>query len=218
MNTANTLKEAIDLIDGLDLERFSKHTLYLDLKYGYSFGAANEHDLLHTRKRKFAVYTYYLPDGASFHCAGELLENMVKNARQRIRAVHDRDVISEASLKTQDRKEQYNKLTDAGVGDVVPGRLAEYGWVDYLAGGPTAAPANRGGGALAQTPERRPPAAQRKPHGSGEEADDQSQATSAATASDLQDADEDGVSIQPAGSDLVGVGRRSNTRRRRRNG
>ena len=216
MNTATTLKEAIFLIHDLDLERFSKHTLFLDLKYGYSFGAANEHDLLHTRRRKFPIYTYYLPDGASFHCAGELLESMVKNARQRIRAVHDRDVISEASIETQDRKEKYNKLSDAGMGDVVPGRLAEYGWVDYLAGGPTAAPSDRGGGALAQAPERRPPTAHKEPDGSGEKTSDQSQATSAATASDVQDADQDGVPVQQKGSDMDGVGRRRDTRRRRR--
>ena len=52
-NIAHTLDEAIQLIDALPLERFSKRALYKDLKYGYTFSIANEAALLNSRTRKF---------------------------------------------------------------------------------------------------------------------------------------------------------------------
>ena len=105
-NIAHTLQDAVQLIDGLDLERWSKRAIYSDLKHGYTFGAANEDALLNSRKRKFPTYTYYLPDGQSFHCAGELLREMIKRAhrpslRARASAVPFSTPIKGATIETQ---------------------------------------------------------------------------------------------------------------------
>ena len=160
-NTLTTLEEDIAFIAALDLDRWTKKAIYSDITYGYSFGAVNE-DALLTRRRTWALYTYLLPDGISCHITGDLLDMMVDNARQRLRAHRHRDALGEAVEQIQNDRKRYNLLSYAGVGDPVPGRLAEYGWVDYLAGGTRAAPRDGGGGAASQAPQRRggpPPAA-----------------------------------------------------------
>jgi hypothetical protein len=153
-NTLTTLEEAVAFIAALDLDRWTKKAIYSDITYGYSFGAVNEEALL-TRRRTWALYTYLLPDGISCHIAGDLLNAMVDNARQRLRAHRHRDALSEAVEQIQNDRKRYNLLSYASVGDPVPGRLAEYGWVDYLAGGTRAAARDGGGGAASQAPQRR---------------------------------------------------------------
>ena len=170
-NPLTTMEEAIAVIAALDIDRWMKRTIYHDIKYGYSFGAINEEALL-TRRRNWPLYTYLLPDGSSCHIAGDLLNRMVDNARLRRRAVQRRDAISEPLLEAQRKKQYYNQQSHARVGDLMPGCLAEYGWVDYLAGGPRAAGGDGGGGALAQAPQRRAGAASAASGGTGQEADD----------------------------------------------
>ena len=215
-NIAQTLDEAIQLIDALPLERFSKRALYKDLKYGYTFSIANEDALLNSRKRKFPTYTYYLPDGQSFHCAGELLADMVKNARKSLRAVQARNDISEAFDRKRDVISQGNQLSDASVGDPVPGRLAAYGFVDYLDGGVGAMRSDRGGGTVAEAPERSErPAPQQSDRGS-DRPHDQSAAAVEAAGCDAQDLTSSGVQIQCQPTNVVDLEERRKRRRRRR--
>ena len=216
-NIAHTLKDAVQLIDGLDLERWSKRAIYNDLRYGYTFGAANEDALLNSRKRKFPTYTYYLPDGQSFHCAGELLSDMVKNARKRLKAVRARNDISEALDRKRDVISQGNQLSDASVGDPVPGRLAAYGFVDYLDGGVGAMRGDRGGGTVAEAPERPERPAPQQPDRGGDNTHDQSAAAVEAAGCDAQDLTSSGVQIQhqPANVDYLEERRKRRRRLRR---
>jgi len=215
-NIAHTLKDAVQLIDGLDLERWSKRAIYSDLKHGYTFGAANEDALVNSRKRKFPTYTYYLPDGQSFHCAGELLADMVKNARKRLRAVQARNDISEALDRKRDVISQGNQLSDASVGDPVPGRLARYGFVDYLDGGVGAMRGDRGGGPVAEAPERSERPAPQQPDRSSDDTHDQSAAAVETAGGDVQDTAEGGVHIQHQPENVVDLEERRKRRRRRR--
>ena len=215
-NIAHTLDEAIQLIDALPLERFSKRALYKDLKYGYTFSIANEDALLNSRKRKFPTYTYYLPDGQSFHCAGELLADMVKNARKRLRAVQARNDISEAFNRKRDVISQGNQLSDASVGDPVPGRLAAYGFVDYLDGGVGAMRSDRGGGPVAEAPERSERPAPQQPDRSSDDTHHQSAAAVEAAGSHVQDTAEGGVQVQCQPTNVVDLEERRKRRRRRR--
>ena len=86
MTTVTTRQELIDALSAADLERWTKRSIYHDVTSGYTFGAANRDDLL-TRKRKYPLYTYTMPDVFTINIDGELLEAMVKNAQQRVRAV-----------------------------------------------------------------------------------------------------------------------------------
>jgi hypothetical protein len=215
-NIAHTLQDAVQLIDGLDLERWSKRAIYSDLKHGYTFGAANEDALLNSRKRKFPTYTYYLPDGQSFHCAGELLSDMVKNARKRLRAVQARNDISAALDRKRDVINAGNQLSDASVGDPVPGRLAAYGFVDYLDGGVGAMRSDRGGGTVAEAPERPKRPAPQQPDRSSDDTHDQSAAAVAVAGGDVQDTAEGGVQIQCQPTNVDDVEERRKRRRRRR--
>ena len=215
-NIAQTLDEAIQLIDALPLERFSKRALYKDLKYGYTFSIANEDALLNSRKRKFPTYTYYLPDGQSFHCAGELLSDMIKNARKRLRAVQARNDISEAFDRKRDVISQGNQLSDASVGDPVPGRLAAYGFVDYLDGGVGAMRGDRGGGTVAEAPERPERPAPQQPDRSSDDTHHQSAAAVAVAGGDVQDTAEGGVQVQHQPANVVDLEERRKRRRRRR--
>jgi len=215
-NIAHTLQDAIQLIDGLDLERWSKRAIYNDLRYGYTFAIANEDALLNSRKRKFPTYTYYLPDGQSFHCAGELLSDMVKNARQRLKAVRARNDISEAFNRKRDVINAGNQLSDASVGDPVPGRLARYGFVDYLDGGVGAMRSDRGGGTVAEAQERpERPAPQQSDRGS-DDTHDQSAAAVEAAGGHVQDTAESRVHIQHQPANVVDLEERRKRRRRRR--
>jgi hypothetical protein len=215
-NIAHTLQDAVQLIDGLDLERWSKRAIYSDLKHGYTFGAANEDALLNSRKRKFPTYTYYLPDGQSFHCAGELLSDMVKNARKRLRAVQARNDISAALDRKRDVINAGNQLSDASVGDPVPGRLAAYGFVDYLDGGVGAMRSDRGGGTVAEAPERPKRPAPQQPDRSSDDTHDQSAAAVAVAGGDVQDTAEGGVQIQHEPANVDDLEERRKRRRRRR--
>ena len=215
-NIAHTLDEAIQLIDALPLERFSKRALYKDLKYGYTFSIANEDALLNSRKRKFPTYTYYLPDGQSFHCAGELLSDMVKNARKRLKAVRARNDISEALDRKRDVISQGNQLSDASVGDPVPGRLAAYGFVDYLDGGVGAMRGDRGGGTVATAPERSERPAPQQPDRGSDDTHHQSAAAVAVAGGDVQDTAESGVQVQHEPTNVDDVDERRKRRRRRR--
>ena len=215
-NIAHTLDEAIQLIDALPLERFSKRALYKDLKYGYTFSIANEDALLNSRKRKFPTYTYYLPDGQSFHCAGELLADMVKNARKRLRAVQARNDISEALDRKRDVINAGNQLSDASVGDPVPGRLAAYGFVDYLDGGVGAMRSDRGGGTVATAPERSERPAPQQPDRGGDDTHHQSAAAVAVAGGDVQDTAEGGVQVQHQPENVDDLEERRKRRRRRR--
>ena len=215
-NIAHTLKDAVQLIDGLDLERWSKRAIYNDLRYGYTFGAANEDALLNSRKRKFPTYTYYLPDGQSFHCAGELLADMVKNARKRLKAVRARNDISEALDRKRDVINAGNQLSDASVGDPVPGRLAAYGFVDFLDGGVGAMRSDRGGGPMAEAPERPERPAPQQPDRGGDDTHDQSAAAVAVAGSHVQDPAESGVQIQHQPANVDDLEERRKRRRRRR--
>jgi hypothetical protein len=215
-NIAHTLQDAVQLIDGLDLERWSKRAIYNDLRYGYTFAIANEDALLNSRKRKFPTYTYYLPDGQSFHCAGELLSDMVKNARKRLRAVQARNDISAALDRKRDVINAGNQLSDASVGDPVPGRLAAYGFVDYLDGGVGAMRSDRGGGTVAEAPERPKRPAPQQPDRSSDDTHDQSAAAVAVAGGDVQDTAEGGVQIQCQPTNVDDVEERRKRRRRRR--
>ena len=215
-NIAHTLKDAVQLIDGLDLERWSKRAIYNDLRYGYTFSIANEDALLNSRKRKFPTYTYYLPDGQSFHCAGELLANMVKNARQRLKAVRARNDISEALNRKRDVINAGNQLSDASVGDPVPGRLARYGFVDFLNGGVGAMRSDRGGGPVAEAPERSERPAPQQPDRGSDDTHDQSAAAVAVAARHVQDTAESRVQVQHEPTNVVDLEERRKRRRRRR--
>ncbi len=215
-NIAHTLQDAVQLIDGLDLERWSRRAIYSDLKHGYTFGAANEDALLNSRKRKFPTYTYYLPDGQSFHCAGELLSDMVKNARKRLRAVQARNDISAALDRKRDVINAGNQLSDASVGDPVPGRLAAYGFVDFLDGGVGAMRGDRGGGPVAEAPERSKRPAPQQPDRGSDDTHDQSAAAVAVAGGDVQDTAEGGVHIQHQPTNVVDLEERRKRRRRRR--
>ena len=215
-NIAHTLQDAVQLIDGLDLERWSKRAIYNDLRYGYTFGAANEDALLNSRKRKFPTYPYYLPDGQSFHCAGELLSDMIKNARKRLRAVQARNDISEAFDRKRDVISQGNQLSDASVGDPVPGRLAAYGFVDYLDGGVGAMRGDRGGNTVAEAPERPERPAPQQPDRGGDDTHHQSAAAVAVAGGDVQDTAESGVQVQRQPANVVDLEERRKRRRRRR--
>ena len=215
-NIAHTLDEAIQLIDGLDLERWSKRAIYNDLRYGYTFSIANEDALLNSRKRKFPTYTYYLPDGQSFHCAGELLSDMVKNARQRLKAVRARNDISEALNRKRDVINAGNQLSDASVGDPVPGRLARYGFVDFLDGGVGAMRSDRGGGPVAEAPERSERPAPQQPDRGSDDTHDQSAAAVAVAGRHVQDPAEGGVQVQHEPTNVVDLEERRKRRRRRR--
>ena len=215
-NIAHTLKDAVQLIDGLDLERWSKRAIYSDLKHGYTFGAANEDALLNSRKRKFPTYTYYLPDGQSFHCAGELLSDMVKNARKRLRAVQARNDISEALDRKRDVINAGNQLSDASMGDRVPGRLAAYGFVDFLDGGVGAMRGDRGGGTVAEAPERPKRPAPQQPDRGSDDTHHQSAAAVEAAGCDAQDLTSSGVQIQHQPANVDDLEERRKRRRRRR--
>ena len=215
-NIAHTLQDAVQLIDGLDLERWSKRAIYSDLKHGYTFGAANEDALLNSRKRKFPTYTYYLPDGQSFHCAGELLSDMIKNARKRLKAVRARNDISAALDRKRDVINAGNQLSDASVGDPVPGRLAAYGFVDFLDGGVGAMRSDRGGGTVATAPERSERPAPQQPDRSSDDTHDQSAAAVEAAGCDAQDTAEGGVQIQHQPANVDDLEERRKRRRRRR--
>ena len=215
-NIAHTLQDAVQLIDGLDLERWSKRAIYNDLRYGYTFGAANEDALLNSRKRKFPTYTYYLPDGQSFHCAGELLSDMVKNARKRLRAVQARNDISAALDRKRDVINAGNQLSDASVGDPVPGRLARYGFVDYLDGGVGAMRGERGGGTVATAPELSERPAPQQPDRGGDDTHHQSAAAVAVAGGDVQDTAEGGVQVQHQPENVDDLEERRKRRRRRR--
>ena len=143
MTTVTTPQQLIDVLTDLDVERWTKRSIYQDIKHGYTFGAANHDDLL-TRKRKYALYTYTMPDIFTINIDGELLKAMVKNAQQRVRAVAKRESAYAPVRISQDRKESANQQSHARVGDECAGTLAAYGWVDYLAGGPSV---DRGAGA-----------------------------------------------------------------------
>jgi len=173
MTTVASRQELIDALTGLDVERWTKRAIYQDIKYGYTFGAANHDDLL-TRKRKYPLYTYTMPDVITINIDGELLETMVTNARQRVRAVEKRERAYAPVRIAQDRKVAANQQSHARVGDECAGLLAAYGWVDHLAGGPGADRGDQGGGALpkaAQRPGRpasgQPPAREQAPDGPG---------------------------------------------------
>ena len=215
-NIAQTLDEAIQLIDALPLERFSKRSIYNDLRYGYTFSIANEDALLNSRKRKFPTYTYYLPDGQSFHVAGELLADMIKNARKRLRAVQARNDISEALDRKRDVISQGNQLSDASVGDPVPGRLAAYGFVDYLDGGVGAMRGDRGRSPVAEAQERSERPAPQQPDRSSDRPHDQSAAAVEAAGGHVQDPAEGGVQIQCQPTNVVDLEERRKRRRRRR--
>ena len=215
-NIAHTLKDAVQLIDGLDLERWSKRAIYSDLKHGYTFGAANEDALLNSRKRKFPTYTYYLPDGQSFHCAGELLSDMVKNARKRLKAVRARNDISEALDRKPDVNTAGNQLSDASVGDPVPGRLAAYGFVDFLDGGVCAMRGDRGGGTVAEAPERPKRPAPQQPDRGSDDTHDQSAGAVEAAGGHVQDTAEGGVQVQHQPANVDDLEERRKRRRRRR--
>ena len=173
MTTVTTKQELIDALTGLDVERWTKRAIYTDIKNGYTFGAANHDDLL-TRKRKYAIYSYTMPDVITINIDGELLETMITNARQRVRAVEKRERAYAPVRIAQDRKVTANQQSHARVGDECAGLLAAYGWVDHLAGGPGADRGDGAGGALAQAPQRRsrppcrqPPAREQAPDGPG---------------------------------------------------
>ena len=173
MTTVTTRQELIDALSAADLERWTKRSIYHDVTSGYTFGAANRDDLL-TRKRKYPLYTYTMPDVFTINIDGELLQAMVKNAQQRVRAVAKRESAFAPVRDIQDRKVAANQQSHARVGDERPNTLAEYGWVDYLAGGPSADRGDGGGSTLAQAPQRRsrpssgqPPARQQTPDATG---------------------------------------------------
>ena len=215
-NIANTLQEAVPMIDSLTLDRWAKRAIYNDLRYGYTFGAANEQALMNSRKRKFPTYTYYLPDGQSFHCAGELLSDMVKNPRKRLRAVQARNDISEALDRKRDVINAGNQLSDASMGDRVPGRLAAYGFVDFLDGGVGAMRSERGGGTVATAPERSERPAPQQPDRGGDRPHDQSAAAVAVAGGDVQDTAEGGVQIHHQPANVGDLEERRKRRRRRR--
>ena len=215
-NIAKTLDEAVPLINALPLERWSKRAIYNDLRYGYTFAIGNEDALLNSRKRKFPTYTYYLPDGQSFHVAGELLTNMVKNARTRLRAVRARNDISEALERKREVIDAGNKLSNATVGDEVPGRLARFGFVDFLDGGVGAMRCDHGGDALAQAQERsQRPAPQATDAGSNDPHDKSAPAVGVAGCN-AEDTAEGGVQVQQQPTNLVDLEERRERRRRRR--
>ena len=216
-NIANTLQEAVPMIDSLTLDRWAKRAIYNDLRYGYTFGAANEQALLNSRKRKFPTYTYYLPDGQSFHCAGELLHDMVKNARQRIRAVRQRNDDSAVVGAQREVIRKGNQLANDAMGDPVPGRLAAYGFVDYLDGGVSAMRGSSGGGAVAQASQRPEPAAPQQSNRDGDDTHDQSAPAVAVAGGDTQDPAPSGIQVQCRATGVVDMEeRRERSGRRRR--
>jgi len=216
-NIANTLQEAVPMIDSLTLDRWAKRAIYNDLRYGYTFGAQNEQALLNSRKRKFPTYTYYLPDGQSFHCAGELLQDMIKNARQRIRAVRQRNDDSAVVGAQREVIRAGNQLSNDAVGDPVPGRLAEYGFVDYLDGGVSAMRGSSRGGAVAQAPQRPEPAAPQQSDRDGDDTHDQSAPAVAVAGSDTQDPAPSRIQVQCRATGVVDMEeRRERSGRRRR--
>ncbi len=173
MTTVTTRQELIDALSAADLERWTKRSIYHDVTSGYTFGAANRDDLL-TRRRKYPLYTYTMPDVFAINIDGELLQAMVKNAQQRVRAVAKRESAYAPVRASQNRKIAANKQSYARVGDERPNTLAEYGWVDYLAGGPSVDRGDGGGSTVAQAPQRRgrpssgqPPARQQTPDATG---------------------------------------------------
>jgi hypothetical protein len=173
MTTVTTRQELIDALSAADLERWTKRSIYHDVTSGYTFGAANRDDLL-TRKRKYPLYTYTMPDVFQINIDGELLQAMVKNAQQRVRAVAKRESAYAPVRDLQDRKVAANQQSHARVGDERTNTLAEYGWVDYLAGGPGADRGDGGRSTVAQAPQRRgrpssgqPPARQQTPDATG---------------------------------------------------
>ena len=180
MTTVTTRQELIDALTGLDVERWTKRAIYQDIKYGYTFGAINHDDLL-TRKRKYPLYTYTMPDVITINIDGELLETMVKNARQRVRAVEKRERAYAPVRISQDRKVAANQQSHVGVGDECAGTLAAYGWVDYLAGSPGADRGDGAGGALGEAPQRRSRPPCRQPPAREQAPDSPGRATSAAT-------------------------------------
>ena len=173
MTTITTPQQLIDVLTDLDVERWTKRSIYQDIKYGYTFGAANRDDLL-TRKRKYPLYTYTMPDVFTINIDGELLQAMVKNAQQRVRAVAKRESTFAPVRDIQDRKVAANQQSHARVGDERTNTLSEYGWVDYLAGDPGADRGDGAGDTVAQAPQRRsrpssgqPPARQQAPDAPG---------------------------------------------------
>ena len=215
-NIAKTLDEAVPLINALPLERWSKRAIYNDLRYGYTFAIGNEDALLNSRKRKFSTYTYYLPDGQSFHVAGELLTNMVKNARTRLRAVRARNDISEALERKREVIDAGNKLSNATVGDPVADRLAAYGFVDFLSDGVGAMRSDHRGDALAEAQERsQRPAPQATDAGSDDPHDKSAPAVGVAGCN-AEDTAEGGVQVQQQPTNLVDLEERRERRRRRR--
>jgi len=215
-NIAYTLDEAIQLIDALPLERFSKRALYKDLKYGYTFAIGNEDALLNSRKRKFPTYTYYLPDGQSFHCAGELLDTMVKNARQRLRAVRARNDISKALERKREVIDAGNKLSNATVGDPVADRLAAYGFVDFLSDGVGAMRSDHRRDALAQTQERSQRPASPTTDAGSDDPHNQSAPAVGVAGCDAEDLTSGGVQVQQQPENVVDLEERRERRRRRR--
>ena len=215
-NIAKTLDEAVPLINALPLERWSKRAIYNDLRYGYTFAIGNEDALLNSRKRKFPTYTYYLPDGQSFHVAGELLTNMVKNARTRLKAVRERNVISEALDRKRDVINAGNQLSDASVGDEVPGRLARFGFVDFLDGGVGAMRCDHGGDALAQAQERSQRPAPQATDAGSDDPHDQSAPAVATAERDSEDTAEGRVQVQHQPANVDDLEERRERRRRRR--
>ena len=180
MPTVTTRQELIDALTGLDLPRWTKRSIYQDIKYGYTFGAANHDDLL-TRKRKYPLYTYIMPDVITINIDGELLQAMVKNAQQRVRAVNKRESAYAPVRDIQDRKVAANQQSHARVGDERPNTLAEYGWVDYLAGGPSADRGDGAGDPVAQASQRRSRPSSGQPAAREQASDNPNRATGAAT-------------------------------------
>ena len=215
-NIAKTLDEAVPLIDALPLERWSKRAIYNDLRYGYTFAIGNEDALLNSRKRKFPTYTYYLPDGQSFHVAGELLTNMVKNARTRLKAVRARNDISEAFERKREVIAAGNKLSNATVGDPVADRLAAYGFVDFLSDGVGAMRSDHGGDALAQAQERSQRPAPQATDAGSDDPHNQSAPAVGVAGCDAEDLTSGGVQIQQQPTNLVDLEERRERRRRRR--
>ena len=180
MTTVTTPQQLIDVLRHLDVERWTKRSIYSDIKHGYTFGAANYDDLL-TRKRKYPLYTYTMPDVITIHIDGELLEKMVQNARQRVRAVAKRESTFASIRASQDRKIKANQQSHVGVGDECAGLLAAYGWVDHLTGSAGADRSDRGGSALAQAAQRRSRPSSGQPAAREQASDNPNRATGAAT-------------------------------------
>ena len=141
---------------------------------------------------------------------------MVKNARKRLKAVRARNDISKALDRKRDVINAGNQLSDASVGDPVPGRLAAYGFVDFLDGGVGAMRGDRGGGTVAEAQERSERPAPQQPDRGGDDTHDQSAAAVEAAGGDVQDTAEGGVQIQCQPTNVDDVEERRKRRRRRR--